>query len=716
MADIKLRIEVNPNAETEKLGTIVNKVNSTGSNLNVVNTSFKANSSGEFVNLPEERVSGSNGLSMASEDNSDAYDFIFNDDDELDNVDGNGAIVEDEEDPSEFIWGIVPNDKKYSVKLTFTGATALKDIIVYGDTVVGQFPTKAIIDETTTIYSDDAKWAINMQTEAEEHTIEFVEWNRANYNACISNIRVTMQYFDLDKGWIDSVESLAQATSDPSSIQYGMLANSGSVKLRDLDGELKDLIVDGVIPKSNVPIELIVNGNKTQSHVTESVDYDTVDKILSFSLTNSIANFDRQYEGLTYSTFISKTRTLKDYLYQVLISFGYDSEEIYYMLNTDMYLGGYTVRTVSDYLEKIKVSYGFLNRQTYREAINAICEVAQLWCFEDNNGKLKFINARPQVYYHPRQVVKISQHQLISQPSYNLIVNNELNNVQYQEKSNKYSISPTIAKTYYLRNSDNEFDVTQINDTAQLLTIGSSTYICFFVTQNSTSNQICRYGTFSYESSGIYPFQTLFEDKTGTEGGKIVGIVTNTTDTMETFDFSTMSGECTLLEKLSNPFDSYTFAIKIRKPTSIENPSKLSIWIYSQCVDVSIGNQKSLTSSSKVYDEPENELMATTTTIDGISIFDYMAENIISDYKNGIKTMDIEMFCSNMYYDYDNSLAKNWSNGEILERGDIVVIKDSNDKNMFNNADGSEITWEVVSVQFNYSGMPKLTVKLMEII
>ena len=172
MADIKLRIEVNPNAETETLGDITNKTNDTGTNSNLSNTSFKAKYDGVFENLPDKRVNGSNGLSMASDDGSDAYDFIFNDLDELDNVDSNGAIVEDEQNPSEFIWGVVPSSKQYSVKLTFTNATSLKDIVIYGDTEVGQFPTKAIIDGTRTIYSDDAKWAINMQAEKDTHTIE----------------------------------------------------------------------------------------------------------------------------------------------------------------------------------------------------------------------------------------------------------------------------------------------------------------------------------------------------------------------------------------------------------------------------------------------------------------------------------------------------------------------------------------------------------------
>lgn len=388
MADIKLRIEVNPNGETtlgagdgkEKLGTIVNKTNDTGTNSNLSNTSFKANYDGVFENLPDKRVNGSNGLSMASDDGSDAYDFIFNDSDELDNVDSNGAIVEDEQNPSEFIWGIVPSNKQYSVKLTFTNATSLKDIVIYGDTEVGQFPTKAIIDGTRTIYSDDAKWAINMQAEKATHTIEFLEWNRANYNACISNIRVMLRYFDLDRGWIDSMESLSQTTSDPSSIQYGVLANSGSANLRDVDGELKDLIIDEVIPNSNVPVELFVNGNKVQCHITTDSDYVEEDKMLNLNLENRLKFLDTlKFQGAPYQEYQS-AYSLLSYILSGLgyISDDFASWEKYQNADEFTDASGSTLRIQStdnwaiigipltvDMSKKYKISFKYINGTDY---------------------------------------------------------------------------------------------------------------------------------------------------------------------------------------------------------------------------------------------------------------------------------------------------------------------------------------------------------------
>ena len=120
---------------------------------------------------------------------------MFDEEGYLDNEDLKGAVIESEQNTNEFIWGVVPNDKKYSVKLTFTNATDLKDIVVYGDQSANQFPTRAVVDGKTEIFSDDYRWAINLQTESETHTIEFTDWNRSNYNACLTLIRITMKFF-----------------------------------------------------------------------------------------------------------------------------------------------------------------------------------------------------------------------------------------------------------------------------------------------------------------------------------------------------------------------------------------------------------------------------------------------------------------------------------------------------------------------------------------
>ena len=42
------------------------------------------------------------------------------------------------------------------------------------------------------------KKAINLLEEKQTHTIEFTDWNRANYNAVLVLMRVTLRYYDID--------------------------------------------------------------------------------------------------------------------------------------------------------------------------------------------------------------------------------------------------------------------------------------------------------------------------------------------------------------------------------------------------------------------------------------------------------------------------------------------------------------------------------------
>jgi hypothetical protein len=65
MADIKLRIELNPNAEGEALGTITNANELGSTNTNLSNTSIGANSYGVFYDIERADGKRSNGLTWA---------------------------------------------------------------------------------------------------------------------------------------------------------------------------------------------------------------------------------------------------------------------------------------------------------------------------------------------------------------------------------------------------------------------------------------------------------------------------------------------------------------------------------------------------------------------------------------------------------------------------------------------------------------------------
>ena len=124
MAQVKLKIEVNPNAETEKIGDITNKVNNVGSKSNLSNVSIKAKDNGMFI-VKEMNNNGRELLSFGE-----SGSLKFTQDGYLTSNGITKGELASEQNPDMFVWGVVPSNKQYSVKLTFINAQNLKDIVV----------------------------------------------------------------------------------------------------------------------------------------------------------------------------------------------------------------------------------------------------------------------------------------------------------------------------------------------------------------------------------------------------------------------------------------------------------------------------------------------------------------------------------------------------------------------------------------------------------
>ena len=73
------------------------------------------------------------------------------------------------------------------------------------------------------------------------------------------------------------------------------------------------------------------------------------------------------------------------------------------------------------------------------------------------------------------------------------------------------------------------------------------------------------------------------------------------------------------------------------------------------------------------------------------------------------------MICGD-YYDSNGEIIKNWSNGEILEIGDIIrVDKDNNGNSLWKYSNGSEMYWRVIGRNFRYAGVPLIDLQLQEV-
>ena len=113
--------------------------------------------------------------------------------------------------------------------------------------------------------------------------------------------------------------------------------------------------------------------------------------------------------------------------------------------------------------------------------------------------------------------------------------------------------------------------------------------------------------------------------------------------------------------------------------------------------------------TAKDYTLPTNELIVTNNTVGDKTIIDVLQENLLSDYKNGVSSATIDIFCGDMY-NVVGSKIKNWKFGEIINVRDIVYFENDVDSN------NNQRYWRVTGRKFIYDGSPKLSLELQEIV
>ena len=368
MADIQVRIKLNAGVD--------------GDQINSVAFSQETNNVSKVVGSKTTKNDGQNLISWGEKG------LIYIDEDGR--VGGAGTLGE-QNGYNGFVFGVVPENKMYSVEITLEGSN-IDSVTFYGDKTANQFPTRAIVNGEY-IYSDDAEWTIAFPNASNTQTITFDMWNRGNYNACFTHIGVFANELILDKRWIKSVETLSQSTGQPKEIYYGITPSSGNVEILDINGEIKDYIQDGILD-NNVNIEILSNGNNIQKHITTDSSYKIESKTIELSLSNKLSSWSK----INHSAMgLINECSLYDILKFVLMDSIYNSEnEILDMLKSNIFtIDG--EMTIYQYLTNIKIKYPYLEKSFVRDTIDKICQIAQLNVYENNDGQIIFSSSRPHI-------------------------------------------------------------------------------------------------------------------------------------------------------------------------------------------------------------------------------------------------------------------------------------------------------------------------------
>lgn len=668
-----------------------------GDKVNSVSSQYEANNvsiqkTGNDYNKLSTRNSGKNMKSWAtgSLSLSDGY------------VGGSDSVLVEQYGYNGYIFGVVPENKELSVTLTITGEN-LDSLVFYGDKESNQFPTIAYLDGDTSnlIYSDDVEWAIKFDNASSSHTITFLEWNRANYNACLTFIGTLENWLTLDKSWIKSVESLSQSTSQPKEIFYGVVPSRGSIEILDRNGEIKDYVEDGILitPQN---IDIIVNGQLLNKLQLVENNYEISTMKLNSSLQSIIGNIlDIPFQT---DLIVFENISLFDVLFK-MFRFGlkYSNDEFYNLFtdnegnNNLVFINYYTqTMALSEYLDNINIKYFIPYKMSYREIIDNILKLAQMYLIEREDGTFKFVSARP-IQLPTEKTILIPKKQQFSQFEYDVVKTNIYNNVQASVNNINYSAISVYEKTFSVRDNYGILSASNVNNSAKLEFANGNTYLYFFVDVDS-NNPIYDFVDFSYLNNGVNSYEIEIIGEQESIEHKSSNYL-ESDETKDSYKFKPYNYNVTWLKPYTLQYHSFVITLNL---SLVSNVKSIRINLMGKSYSEEEQTQNFNNKEKNIALYPNSKYLTNKTTFKDKPMFNVVAENILEDYNKGIATATISIGCADYFYT-DNSVAKSWNNGEIISLGEVVKIE-GNDKN-----------WRVVGCNFRKVGVPMIDLELQEL-
>ena len=348
----------------------------------------------------------------------------------------------------------------FSITIVGTDVIAFK---IHFDRTDGQTPL------TYTVYS-----SISGQTESftvETAGVINVENLLAGHGTTVITVTsweyqeeaIAIKYFEnieidvpMDKYWIDSFETQTQKTTDGESIQYGVLADTGSVTLKDKGQKLLKYSKMGYLNMYLFTLDLIVNNRILQSHISNSAPYFTDNYTMKFELTNDVMKFQDFY--------IERSFTNVDVysILNTLLSYADISPEFSDML---MWTSRDEEETdVGNYLSNFRVPSGetLELKGNLLELLNKLCNAFGLnACFDDGGLFLWFYSARPRMVSTER-IINIPYEKQFSDFDYSILTVNRYDKVLFDDETTQtnYKNAVTLSKNEFFdcENSNIMFD------------------------------------------------------------------------------------------------------------------------------------------------------------------------------------------------------------------------------------------------------------------
>lgn len=566
----------------------------------------------------------------------------------------------------------------------------------------------------------------------------------------MANIKVRLkktdgEWLELGKRYISDLSSLSQSTTDPNSIQYGVIANSGSIEILDLDNSLANYIKSGLIDE-NLPLEILYNGKLLQSHIVTNCNYSNIDKKLKLSLSNDIISLNNSFDGMDLT--VGKL-SIKSILRQLFIDAGVSVDNV--------------VIDNSSYLESMSTQYSYLESGTFNDALNKICNVGKLKIYK--NDENMFVVTNGEVYHRSQsslgKTLLIPKRMQISQLQSDLFKGNRINKIKYTYNDTDYAYTQVVNKSiciyedpvitgsvrfdedlfsqvsttfsdYVDRHKANPSDIQWVAFNAPAQNNENIKYSCVKISiQKPDIKSSFDTFRFSMTGNGVYGLATTSQDSrrvvsySNNQGSFVYNtyIGNSEENIYDTFFNRNNLGD---IVSVKEELPLYSLGVVVQHKTidfyicwnnvSLEEDQttvrsidycNCAITIYTKSISCEettfeVGN------GDKEFSPDKNELFNQYLSFGGQSYYEYFAPQMLNTYKNGFSSGNIDVFIGDIYNFESGEIVKNSEIGQLLEVEDIICLDG------YYGDDGELRKWKVVSREFKYSGSPFLTLQLQE--
>jgi hypothetical protein len=346
-----------------------------------------------------------------------------------------------------YMWGKTDNQGNYGLEISLNGLNMYK-VGFFFDKEAGQYPvhykvtlldgsTKEFFNET----NDSNELEMIFQGGEGIQKVLFDKWKKPNYNVSLTFIELKPSVLLMNKKWINRFDSQSEKISNATTIEYGCLSNNGSIQLRDINenegknkkGTLYLYAEYGYLDTNMFGLTFYMNGKKLQEHIPSDSPYYNDDNTLEIELTNELSLWNNiDCESIIYNSETTLYQVLKDVFNTINIEV---DNTLTTNINVSSSFGEHEEMTVKEYLKSIKIPSFTLEKDSLTNQINKICTVAQLHLFIDDDGNLKFVNARPVATdeeLSEENIVDVRYYQQYGSPKTTILVSNKYDEVVFR--------------------------------------------------------------------------------------------------------------------------------------------------------------------------------------------------------------------------------------------------------------------------------------------